>query len=140
MVLWNVLLKMILKIFCLQSRRVLRQEIVVARWSSKLWVLPDISVTSNRGKISEGDVVRRKHSLELILGVHAEVEVVAEDGVIVKYGERTVEDEILRVVKKVDVVMDVEGVGSLTAASIPELLHSLDSVVSVCDSVDEVVL
>ena len=126
--------------FYLQGRRVLCQQIVVGRWSCKLGVSPDISVTSNRGKISEGDVVRRKHSLELILGVHAEVEVVAEDGVIVKYGERTVEDEILRVVKKVDVVMDVEGVGSLASTSIPELLHSLDSVVSVCDSVDEVVL
>ena len=104
MLLLNVLLKMILKIFCLQSRRVLREEIVVARWSSKLGVLPDISVTSNRGKISEAHVVRWEHSLELILGVHAEVEVVAEAGVIIKYGEWTEEDEVLGVVKEVDVL------------------------------------
>ena len=129
-----------IKIFSLQSWRVLRQEIVVGRWSCKLGVSPDISVTSNRGKISEGDVVRRKHSLELILGVHAEVEVVAEDGVIVKYGEWTVEDEVLRVVKEVDVVMDVEGVDSFAAAAIPELPHRMDTVVSMRDSVDEVVL
>ena len=95
---------MILKIFCLQSRRVLREEIIVARWSGKLGVLPDISVTSNRGKISEAHVVRREHSLELILGVHAEVEVVAEAGVIIKYGEWTEEDEVLGVVKEVDVL------------------------------------
>ena len=131
---------MILKIFCLKSRRVLREAIVVARWSGKLGVLPDISLTSNRGKVSEGDVVRWEHSLELILGVHAEVEVVAEDGVIVKYGEWTVEDEVLRVVKEVDVVMDVEGVDSFAAAAIPELAHRMDPVVSMRHSVDEVVL
>ena len=112
----------------------------MSRWGSKLGILPDISVTSNRGKISEGDVVRRKHSLELILGVHAEVEVVAEDGVIVKYGEWTVEDEVFRVVKEVDIVMDVEGVDSFAAAAIPELTHRMDPVVSMRHSVDEVVL
>ena len=129
-----------IKIFSLQSWRVLREEIVVGRWSCKLGVLPDISLTSNRGKVSEGDVVRWEHSLELITGVHAEVEVVAEDGVIVKYGERTVEDEVLSVVKEVDVVVDVEGVDSLTATSIPELTHRPDTVVSMSHSVDVVVL
>ena len=134
------MLELVMKIFDLQSWRVLRQEIVVTRWGSELGILPDISVTSNRGKISEGDVVRRKHSLELILGVHAEVEVVAEDGVIIKYSEGTVEDEVLSVVKEVDIVMDVEGVDSFTAAAIPELSHGSDAVVSMCHSVDVVVL
>ena len=129
-----------MKIFDLQSWRVLRQEIVVGRWSCKLGVLPDISLTSNRGKVSEGDVIRWEHSLELITGVHAEVEVVAEDGVIVKYGEWTVEDEVLRVVKEVDVVMDVEGVDSFATAAVPELTHRVDTVVSMRHSVDEVVL
>ena len=36
--------------------------------------------------------------------------------------------------------MDVEGVDSFTAAAIPELPHGTDAVVSVCDSVDVVVL
>ena len=133
-------LELIIKVFDLQSWRVLRQEIVVARWGSELGILPDISVTSNRGKISKGDVIWWEHSLELILGVHAEVEVIAEDGLIIKYGEGTVEDEVLSVVKEVDIVMDVEGVDSFTATAIPELSHGSDAVVSMCDSVDIVVL
>ena len=82
-------------------------------------ILPLVPEAPDGREVCEGDVVRRKHSLELIRGILTEVEVVTEHVVAVEDSKWTVEDEALRVIKVVNVVVDVEGIDPFTAAAIP---------------------
>ena len=68
----------------IKSWRVTRQSVVSGGWVLEHRVWPLVPHCSNRGKISKGNIIRRKHSFKLILRNQTVEEVVCELCLLIK--------------------------------------------------------
>ena len=108
----------------------------------KHWIRPLVPDTSNRWEVREGDVIWRKHSLELILGIDTVEQVVTKDRSLIKPVVGLVELHVLRALEKVDVVvvgkcLELAAVG---LAGAPDVANRISSIGCVLYTMDNIVL